>query len=132
MAGPQCPTLTPTPFRIYLHSYGGNPASVRSWSRMKKWGDRFYFGFSHAVNSRSPKTPKAIAEVLTDRLPPQSRHPCQEAALPAPHRPTTPPSHWPATQLLCRLDRSQRTGCCWRVTENRAAAWRRTLRRCYG
>mmetsp|Transcript_56892 Transcript_56892/g.157243 ORF Transcript_56892/g.157243 Transcript_56892/m.157243 type:complete len:125 (-) Transcript_56892:77-451(-) len=59
---------TSVPPRIYLHSYGGAGGTVRSWSRMKKWGDRFYFGFSHAVNSRSPKTPKAIAEVPTNRL----------------------------------------------------------------
>ena len=119
MAGPQCPALTPTPFRIYLHSYGGAGGTVRSWSRMKKWGDRFYFGFSHAVNSRSPKTPKAIAEVLADRLPPQSRHPCQEAALFAPHRPTVPlachpthlsPGQVPTNRLLLESDREQ-SGC---------------------
>ena len=35
---------------------------------MKKWGDRFYFGFSSVVNLQSPKTKQVIASVPDDKL----------------------------------------------------------------
>lgn len=35
---------------------------------MKKYGPRFYFGFSHFANSRSPKTREVVASIPDDRL----------------------------------------------------------------
>ena len=46
------------PPRVLMHSYGGTAAFLESLTRMKRWGPRFYFGFSSAVNlaARRPKT----------------------------------------------------------------------------
>lgn len=41
---------------------------VDSFVKMKRFGHRFYFGFSSFVNRRSPKTPDVIAAVPRDRL----------------------------------------------------------------
>ena len=51
-----------------MHSYGGTAAFVESLTRMKRWGPRFYFGFSSAVNLRSPKTEDVVRAVPADRL----------------------------------------------------------------
>ena len=76
------------PPAIYMHSFGGSAAMVDALlamerkRRSKKKKERkkqqqpasedcpplFYFGFSHAVNARSPKTPSVIAAVPDDRL----------------------------------------------------------------
>ena len=59
---------TSMPPRILMHSYGGTEAFVDSLVRMKRWGDRFYFGFSAVVNLRSPKTAGVVRAVPSDRL----------------------------------------------------------------
>ena len=59
---------TSFPTKILMHSYGGTAAFVESLVRMKKWGPRFYFGFSSVVNLRSPKTKDVIRAVPADRL----------------------------------------------------------------
>mmetsp|Transcript_75817 Transcript_75817/g.152350 ORF Transcript_75817/g.152350 Transcript_75817/m.152350 type:complete len:120 (+) Transcript_75817:3-362(+) len=59
------PALPP---RLYLHSYTGSAGMVDSLSRMKRFGPRFYFGFSTFVNARSPKTRDVLRAVPADRL----------------------------------------------------------------
>ena len=56
------------PPRVLMHSYGGTAAFLESLTRMKRWGPRFYFGFSSAVNLRSPKTEDVVRAVPADRL----------------------------------------------------------------
>ena len=76
------------PPAIYMHSFGGSAAMVNSLLAIEKKAQQkqnkkrkrkgeglisgespiFYFGFSHAVNSRSHKTPEVIAAVPDDRL----------------------------------------------------------------
>ena len=56
------------PPKILMHSYGGTAAFLEGLVRMKKWGPRFYFGFSSVVNLRSPKTRDVIRSVPADRL----------------------------------------------------------------
>ena len=56
------------PKRIYIHSYTGSSAMVRSFSRMKRFGDSFYFGFSTFVNARNKKTPEVIAACPAGRI----------------------------------------------------------------
>jgi len=56
------------PPRIFMHSFGGSSEFLRQLTTMKKYGDRFYFGFSSVVNLRSPKTQDVIRLVPDDRL----------------------------------------------------------------
>lgn len=74
------------PPAIYMHSFGGSPGMVASLLALERKKGKtmkrgrsaaidqnetppvFYFGFSHAVNSRSPKTPAVIAAVPDNRL----------------------------------------------------------------
>jgi len=56
------------PPRVLMHSYGGTAAFLVGLTRMKRWGARFYFGFSAVVNLRSPKTAAVIRAVPADRL----------------------------------------------------------------
>jgi TatD DNase family protein len=60
-----CPDIPPS---FYFHSYGGSAEMIRGLSKMKRFGNRFYFGFSHAVNHRSPKTASVIAACPPDRI----------------------------------------------------------------
>lgn len=46
----------------------GGALYVEGLTRMKRWGTRFYFGFSAVVNMRSPKTAAVIRAVPADRL----------------------------------------------------------------
>jgi TatD DNase family protein len=56
------------PTKVLMHSYGGTAAFAEGLVRMKKWGPRFYFGFSSVVNLRSPKTADVIRAIPADRL----------------------------------------------------------------
>jgi len=56
------------PPAIYMHSFGGKVGMLNSFVKMKKYGDRFYFGFSSFTNLRSPKTSQVIASVPDDKL----------------------------------------------------------------
>ena len=56
------------PTKVLMHSYGGTAAFAEGLVRMKKWGSRFYFGFSSVVNLRSPKTADVIRAIPADRL----------------------------------------------------------------
>jgi Tat protein secretion system quality control protein TatD with DNase activity len=56
------------PPRVLMHSYGGTVAYLEGLTKMKRWGPRFYFGFSAVVNLRSPKTAVVIKAVPADRL----------------------------------------------------------------
>lgn len=56
------------PPRIYMHSFGGSSEFLRQLTTMKKYGDRFYFGFSSVINLRSPKTQDVIRATPDDRL----------------------------------------------------------------
>lgn len=56
------------PPKILMHSFGGTVGYLDSLVKMKKWGDRFYFGFSSVVNLQSPKTKQVIASVPDDKL----------------------------------------------------------------
>ena len=51
------------PPKVYLHSYGGSADMVKQFVKMKNGGDRFYFGFSHVVNSRTKRSLAAIRYV---------------------------------------------------------------------
>jgi Tat protein secretion system quality control protein TatD with DNase activity len=62
------PELPPA---IYLHSFGGKVGMARNFIKMKKYGSRFYFGFSHFANSRSPKTGDVIACIPVTWPPPR-------------------------------------------------------------
>lgn len=42
---------------------------LNSFVKMKNYGDRFYFGFSAAINLRSPKTSDVIKLVLPLPIP---------------------------------------------------------------
>eukprot|EP00607_Mallomonas_marina_P003440 CAMPEP_0182431604 /NCGR_PEP_ID=MMETSP1167-20130531/50462_1 /TAXON_ID=2988 /ORGANISM="Mallomonas Sp, Strain CCMP3275" /LENGTH=187 /DNA_ID=CAMNT_0024618125 /DNA_START=247 /DNA_END=807 /DNA_ORIENTATION=+ len=56
------------PPALYFHSYGGSIDTARCLYNMKKYGDRMYFGFSTAVNMRSPKTSSVIASLPSNRI----------------------------------------------------------------
>ena len=56
------------PPRVLMHSYGGTVAFLEGLTRMRRWGPRFYFGFSSVVNLRSPKTQDVVRAVPADRL----------------------------------------------------------------
>jgi tRNA A37 threonylcarbamoyladenosine dehydratase/Tat protein secretion system quality control protein TatD with DNase activity len=56
------------PPRIFMHSFGGSEDFLRQLIKMKKVGERFYFGFSSVINLRSPKTRAVIGAVPDDRL----------------------------------------------------------------
>ena len=56
------------PPAINLHSFGGTIGTAQSYFRMKKFGSRFYFGFSHVINSRSEKTKSVISSIPDDRI----------------------------------------------------------------
>ena len=56
------------PPRVLMHSYGGTVGFLEGLIKMKRWGSRFYFGFSAVVNLRSPKTGAVIRAVPADRL----------------------------------------------------------------
>lgn len=56
------------PPRVLMHSYGGTVGYMESLTRMKRWGGRFYFGFSAVVNLRSPKTADVVRKCPDDRL----------------------------------------------------------------
>mmetsp|Transcript_35978 Transcript_35978/g.55965 ORF Transcript_35978/g.55965 Transcript_35978/m.55965 type:complete len:222 (+) Transcript_35978:94-759(+) len=56
------------PPAIYMHSFGGKAGMLNSFVKMKNYGDRFYFGFSAAINLRSPKTSDVIKLVPDKRL----------------------------------------------------------------
>ena len=56
------------PPRIYMHSFGGSSEFLRQLTTLKKYGDRFYFGFSSVINLRSPKTQDVIRATPDDRL----------------------------------------------------------------
>ena len=61
------PALPPA---VYMHSWGGKIGMLESYVKMKKFGDRFYFGFSSFANLRQNchKTSAVIAAVPDDRL----------------------------------------------------------------
>ena len=58
------------PPAVYMHSWGGKLGMLESYLKMKKYGDRFYFGFSSFANLRENcrKTAAVIAAVPADRL----------------------------------------------------------------
>jgi tRNA A37 threonylcarbamoyladenosine dehydratase/Tat protein secretion system quality control protein TatD with DNase activity len=56
------------PPRIFMHSFGGSEDFMKQLTKMKKFGDRFYYGFSSVINLRSPKTQGVIKAVPDDRL----------------------------------------------------------------
>ena len=56
------------PPRIFMHSFGGSEDFMKQLIKMRKVGDRFYFGFSSVINLRSPKTQGVIKAVPDDRL----------------------------------------------------------------
>lgn len=56
------------PPRIFMHSFGGSEDFLRQLIKMKKVGERFYFGFSSVINLRSPKTRAVIRAVPDNRL----------------------------------------------------------------
>jgi TatD DNase family protein len=56
------------PSKVLMHSYGGTKAFLEGLVKMKRFGSRFYFGFSSVVNSRSPKTRDVVRAVPDDRL----------------------------------------------------------------
>lgn len=56
------------PPRIFMHSFGGSEDFLRQLIKMKKVGERFYFGFSSVINLRSPKTRAVIKAVPDNRL----------------------------------------------------------------
>ena len=56
------------PPRVLMHSFGGTRAYMESLTRMKRWGSRFYFGFSAVVNLRSPKTRDVVTACPDDRI----------------------------------------------------------------
>ena len=51
-----------------MHSFGGSEDFMKQLTKMKKFGDRFYYGFSSVINLRSPKTQGVIKAVPDDRL----------------------------------------------------------------
>jgi hypothetical protein len=57
------------PPAVYMHSWGGKLGMLESSLKMKKYGDRFYFGFSSFANLRENcrKTAEVIAAVPADR-----------------------------------------------------------------
>jgi Tat protein secretion system quality control protein TatD with DNase activity len=61
------PALPPA---VYMHSWGGKVGMLESYVKMKRYGDRFYFGFSAFANLRQNchKTSAVIAAVPDDRL----------------------------------------------------------------
>jgi TatD DNase family protein len=58
-------TSAELPPAVYMHSWGGKEAMLQSYVKMKKYGDRFYFGFSAFANLRDKcsKTSSVIAAV---------------------------------------------------------------------
>mmetsp|Transcript_38966 Transcript_38966/g.110353 ORF Transcript_38966/g.110353 Transcript_38966/m.110353 type:complete len:123 (-) Transcript_38966:428-796(-) len=57
------------PPRLYIHSYGGSAAYATSLLKLRGGiGERIYFGFSAAVNLRSPKSKAVIASIPDSRL----------------------------------------------------------------
>lgn len=61
-------TAEALPPKIFMHSFGGSEEFLRQLTKMKKYGDRFYFGFSSVINLRSPKTQSVIRTVPNDKL----------------------------------------------------------------
>jgi Tat protein secretion system quality control protein TatD with DNase activity len=63
-------TSAELPPAVYMHSWGGKLGMLQSYVKMKKFGDRFYFGFSAMANLRDTcrKTSAVIAAVPDDRL----------------------------------------------------------------
>ena len=61
-------TAKELPPKIFMHSFGGSEEFLRQLTNMKKYGDRFYFGFSSVINLRSPKTQSVIRAVPDDKL----------------------------------------------------------------
>lgn len=59
---------TELPPKIYFHAFGGTSATARSYYKMKRYGERFYFGFASVINLRSPKTLEVIRSIPDDRL----------------------------------------------------------------
>lgn len=63
-------TAPDLPPAVYMHSWGGKIGMLESYLKMKKYGDRFYFGFSSFANLRQNchKTSSVIAAVPDHRL----------------------------------------------------------------
>eukprot|EP01041_Mallomonas_annulata_P009450 gene9450-19630_t len=61
-------TRTSLPPAIYFHSYGGSIDTSKRLLKIKTCDTQFYFGFSAAVNTRSPKTPDVIKNIPDDRI----------------------------------------------------------------
>eukprot|EP01132_Coremiostelium_polycephalum_P003943 gene3943-4925_t len=55
------------PRKIALHTYGGKPATVVQFLKIKDKGSRFYFGFSF-INLSSSKIDKVIKAIPDDRI----------------------------------------------------------------
>jgi len=74
----RAPTTARAAVPVYLHSFGGKAGMLNSLLKMKPAGpttarattsgELLYFGFSAAVNLRSPKTRKLLAEIPPARL----------------------------------------------------------------
>lgn len=65
----QCPP------RVMLHSYGGNVEEITKFLKIRGTGPRFYFGFSHVINSRThEKLLQRVRLVPDDRLLLESDH----------------------------------------------------------
>jgi TatD DNase family protein len=58
----------PCPPKIMLHSYSGSSEIANSLLKLPRIGNRFYFSFSHIVNSRSPKSLSRIRDIPDDRI----------------------------------------------------------------
>eukprot|EP00658_Telonema_sp_P-2_P043487 TRINITY_DN31428_c0_g1_i2.p1 TRINITY_DN31428_c0_g1~~TRINITY_DN31428_c0_g1_i2.p1 ORF type:complete len:227 (+),score=51.82 TRINITY_DN31428_c0_g1_i2:211-891(+) len=56
------------PPAIALHSYSGSADMAASFCKMKKFGDRFFFGFSAGVNLRAKKTLSVIQAIDSSRI----------------------------------------------------------------
>jgi len=59
---------TEMPPMIALHSFGGSSDVVKRYLKIPKFGNRFFFGFSYAINSRSNKLSETISKVPLDRI----------------------------------------------------------------
>eukprot|EP00026_Physarum_polycephalum_P000652 Phypoly_transcript_00653.p1 GENE.Phypoly_transcript_00653~~Phypoly_transcript_00653.p1 ORF type:complete len:492 (+),score=108.03 Phypoly_transcript_00653:2140-3615(+) len=59
---------TELPPAIALHSFGGSADIVKRYTNLPKYGGRFYFGFSYAINSRSKRLTETISKVPLTRI----------------------------------------------------------------
>ncbi|KAI8898765.1 hypothetical protein BC833DRAFT_588570 [Globomyces pollinis-pini] len=58
----------PAPPSIMLHSFLGSAQIASALIKLPRVGSRFYFSFSHFVNSRSPKTKSIISSLPDNRI----------------------------------------------------------------